>query len=145
MRAAESALGVALPPTYRTFLGRLGTGSFGGEELYGIVCEDPPGTGVPDAVWITLRGRTDFRVYIGRRGKLRMQAMVDVISDSEGEVFATKRGKLRLVVGKGEALWIRGRRQTRLTQVSVKENLPMIYQELGPYWGKPLYTPCDHF
>lgn len=94
----------------------------------------------------SLKGQAkDFRVYVGKRGKLRRQKMVDVVSDSEGEIFATKRGKLRLFVGKSEALWIVKRRKKKLTRVPIADNLPMIYKELGVYWGKKLYTPCDHF
>jgi hypothetical protein len=92
-----------------------------------------------------LRGKKDFRVYVGQRGKLTRQKMIDVVVDSEGEVFATKRGKLRLLLGKKEALWIRGRRKKRLMQVPIDKNMALIYKELGVYWGKRLYTPCDHF
>ncbi len=87
----------------------------------------------------------DFRVFIGRRGRMHPQQVVDVVSDSQGEIFETKRGKLRLIVGKTQALWITKRRTHRLTQVPVKENLKLIYTELGLYLGKRLGTPCDDF
>lgn len=87
----------------------------------------------------------DYRVYVGKRGRMTRQKMVDVVSDSEGEIFQTKRGKLRLIFGKREALWITKRRAVKLTQVPVKKNLKMIYTELGVYLGKRLGTPCDDF
>ena len=93
----------------------------------------------------TPQTRRDYRVYIGRRGNVRRQKMKDVISDSEGEVFSTRTGKLRLVVGKSNALWIRGRRKTPLLWVPVRANYNMIYNELGAYLGVKLGVPCDDY
>jgi len=90
-------------------------------------------------------GGRDFRVYIGRRGRMRAQKMVDVVSDSEGEIFETKRGKLRLILRKAEGLWMAKKQRRKLLLVPVKKNLPLIYRELGVYWGKRLGTPCDDF
>jgi antitoxin YobK len=50
---AEASLSVKFPPTYRQFLKRYGAGSFGGQEIYGVVGRD----GVPDVVWTNLRLR----------------------------------------------------------------------------------------
>jgi hypothetical protein len=87
--------------------------------------------------------RKDFRVYVGRRGRMKRQQMKDIVSDSEGDIFSTKRGKLRLVLGKEQALWIGGRRSTKLLWVPVRSNLKMIYNELGVYLGVRLGVPCD--
>jgi hypothetical protein len=54
--AAEAALGLALPPTYRRFVERLGAGSIGGFEVYGVITEPFDGP-LPDAVWATLDAR----------------------------------------------------------------------------------------
>lgn len=54
--AAEQALGVRFPPTYRQFLGSLGAGSFGSFEVYGVISQPFDGP-VPDAVWATLEER----------------------------------------------------------------------------------------
>ena len=87
----------------------------------------------------------DFRVYMGRRGRLKLLAMVDVINDSEGQIFATKNGRLRLLVGRERAQWLTRARTFSLTTIPVMKNLRLIYNELGPYLGQPLQTPCDVF
>ncbi len=59
VRAAEKALGLKLPPTYRRFVAALGAGSFGAAEIYGVIDIDFEKSSVPDAVWATLRARED--------------------------------------------------------------------------------------
>jgi hypothetical protein len=59
VRAAEAALGVEFPPSYRRFLRDFGAGSFGGQEIYGVIDADFESSGVPDAVWNTLGLRDD--------------------------------------------------------------------------------------
>jgi hypothetical protein len=59
VRAAEEALGVRFPPSYRRFLREYGAGSFGGQEIYGVIDADFESSGVPDAVWNTLGLRHD--------------------------------------------------------------------------------------
>jgi hypothetical protein len=56
VEAAEAALGVTLPPTYRRFLSELGAGSLAGREFYGVIDTDFEAT-VPDAVGLTLEAR----------------------------------------------------------------------------------------
>jgi hypothetical protein len=85
----------------------------------------------------------DFRLYVGPRGNLKLQRMKNVVSDSEGDIFSTLRGELRLVLGRGDAAWIRGKKRTKLLLVPVERNVPFIYSELGPYVGERLGTPCD--
>lgn len=58
--AAEQELGVRLPPSYRHFVSRLGVASIGAEEIYGVVRSDFANSGVPDAIWMTLRARTEW-------------------------------------------------------------------------------------
>ena len=50
---AEKLLGVTFPESYKRFLCHYGAGSFGSEEIYGILDEDLNGSGIPDAIWIT--------------------------------------------------------------------------------------------
>ena len=59
VRAAEAALGVRFPPSYRRFLRELGAGSFGGQEIYGVIHADFENSGIPDAVWNTFSLRND--------------------------------------------------------------------------------------
>lgn len=54
LEAAQAGLGTTFPSSYRRFLADFGAGSFGAEEIYGIT---DSGSGVPDAVWFTLRER----------------------------------------------------------------------------------------
>ncbi len=84
-----------------------------------------------------------FRVFIGPRGQLKPRPLVNVVTDSEGDIFATKEGSLRLVLGKSESTWIAGKRQSKLVILPLDENRQMIYRELGPYLGQRLGTPCD--
>lgn len=55
--SAERALALTFPPTYRTFLRRLGCGSISGYEFYGVINNDFEHSGIPDAVWLTLDER----------------------------------------------------------------------------------------
>lgn len=86
-----------------------------------------------------------FRVFIGQKGSMQQQKMTDIVSDSEGEIFATKKGELRLVVDRAApSTWIENsKKKTELRAVPVEENLPLIYNELGVYTGARLGTPCD--
>ncbi|WNG50193.1 hypothetical protein F0U60_43245 [Archangium minus] len=85
-----------------------------------------------------------FRVSIGPKGSLKQQQMINLVSDSEGQIFSTKKGDLRLVVDeKKPSIWIEKKKKLELRAVPVHENLPLIYNELGPYTGVRLGTPCD--
>jgi hypothetical protein len=59
VRAAEAALGLRFPPSYRRFLRELGAGSFGGQEIYGVIDADFEHSSIPDAVWNTMSLRDD--------------------------------------------------------------------------------------
>jgi hypothetical protein len=85
-----------------------------------------------------------FRVSIGPKGNLQPQKMVDLVSDSEGEIFSTKKGDLKLLVDRSvSSSWIEKSKKTELRSVPVEENMPLIYNELGVYTGARLGTPCD--
>jgi hypothetical protein len=85
----------------------------------------------------------DFRVFRGPKGDLKPLKMVNIVSDSEGDIFVTKTGKLKLVLDKHETSWSVGRDTTKLTLLELDDNIMMIYGELGVYAGQPLGTPCD--
>jgi hypothetical protein len=91
---------------------------------------------------ITEASARDFRLYRGPRGKLKPLAMKDVVSDSEGEIFASTSGKLRLVIGKQSAQWISGG-TSALLLLPLNENYGLIYNELGVYLTAQLGVPCD--
>jgi hypothetical protein len=89
----------------------------------------------------------NFRIYIGHKGALKKREMTDVINDSEGQLFATKNGRLRMAVdttGTGE--WLEpGKKPLTLKRIPVEDNWQMIYNELGVYDGEKFGTPCDDF
>lgn len=86
-----------------------------------------------------------FRIFAGPRGSLKPLRMTNAVSDSEGDVFATKTGTLRLLLNKDAASWVERGKERKLTRVPVdfNRNVAMIYNELGVYIGERLGTPCD--
>ena len=57
IRAAETALGLAFPPTYRRFLAELGCGDIAGAEFYGLIDDNFASGSVPNGIWLTLKLR----------------------------------------------------------------------------------------
>jgi hypothetical protein len=84
-----------------------------------------------------------FRLYVGNKGSLKLQKMINVVSDSEGDIFATKSGSLRLILDKHETTWVAGKKKTPLISLPVEDNVILIYTDLGAYTGQRLGTPCD--
>lgn len=95
------------------------------------------------------QGSAGFRMFIGRKGKMKRSKLTTVVRDSEGEVFATSRGELH-VISTGDATrpqltWKRKSRSGDLITVPVERNSYLIYEELGVYSGQELGTPCDYY
>lgn len=88
-------------------------------------------------------GNKNFRLFVGPKGGLKLQKMTNVVSDSAGDIFATKTGELRLVLNKAESLWQQNKKETKLISLPLDENHVLIYSELGVYTGERLGTPCD--
>ncbi|CAM3501498.1 hypothetical protein [Corallococcus soli] len=85
-----------------------------------------------------------FRIFTGQRGQVKPQKMLNVVTDSQGEIFSTQGGDLRLVVDREEpSFWVVKSKRQKLRAVPVGDNLPFIYNELGVYTGARLGTPCD--
>lgn len=87
----------------------------------------------------------DFRLYVGPLGNLQRQAMKNVVTDSEGEIFSSKAGDLRFILGREEVLWISGKRERKLLMVPIEDNWQMIFNDLGVYYGVQMGTPCDDY
>lgn len=85
----------------------------------------------------------DFHVFRGPKGALKPQKMTNIVSDSEGEIFVTTAGKLKLIVNKKKTTWSSGTKTSELLPLPVDANRIMIYTELGVYPGEKLGTPCD--
>lgn len=86
----------------------------------------------------------EYRVMKGQKGKLINLKMKNVITDSQGDIFVTRRGTLKLVLEKDQTLWVKGSRKKKLINLPVTENLHLIYNDLGIY-NTPYGTPCDVF
>lgn len=87
----------------------------------------------------------DFQLYVGKLGNLKRQSMKNVVADSEGEIFSSSAGDLRFVIGRDEALWIKGKSERKLRAVPIADNWQMIYNNLGVYFGLDMANPCDHY
>lgn len=90
-------------------------------------------------------GAKDFRLYRGPLGRMTLQRMVNIVSDSEGEVYSTKTGALRLVLEREHSYWEERGKKVTLVNVPIAKNLLLIFNDLGVYMGKPFGTPCDLF
>jgi hypothetical protein len=100
-----------------------------------------------------LRG---FRLWRGRRGRMKRVRLKDVVVDAAGQVFLAKRGSLHVKVRLGRfnrlsiqnVRWLNARSKTytpliRVPIVGVKASWVLIYRDLGPYAGLKLGLPCD--
>jgi hypothetical protein len=85
----------------------------------------------------------NFRLFAGPKGNMKQLRMTNVVSDSEGDIFATKTGSLRLILNKNESVWVKGKTQQKLISLPLDDNHVLIYSDLGVYTGQPLGTPCD--
>jgi hypothetical protein len=85
----------------------------------------------------------NFRLWAGMKGAMKLQKMTNVVSDSEGDIFSTKTGSLRLILDKHETTWVQNAKKTKLVFLEPSDNHIMIYTDLGVYTGEPLGTPCD--
>lgn len=88
-------------------------------------------------------GSMEFRLYSGPRGSMKPLKMVNVVSDSEGDIFSTRSGELRLVLDRKESAWVQKGKRQQLKSLPVEDNVALIYADLGVYAGQPLGTPCD--
>jgi hypothetical protein len=89
-------------------------------------------------------GGKGHRIFVGPKGALKPLPMTNIVSDSIGEIYSTKKGELRLVTSSNSAIWVQGALKRELTVVPVEDNVAMIYGDLGVYEGT-LGTPCDEF
>lgn len=89
-------------------------------------------------------GGKGFRLFAGVKGAMKELPLTNIVSDSQGEIFASKRGELRFVQAPNQAIWIKGEKRTELVTVPIEMNLELVYRELGVYEGS-LGTPCDEY
>jgi len=84
-----------------------------------------------------------FRLFAGPRGSLKPIKLTNVVSDSEGDIFVTPKGDLRLVLDRKRPVWVAAKKETELVKLPIEDNLILIYGDLGVYAGQRLGTPCD--
>ena len=80
-------------------------------------------------------GGKGFRVFSGQKGAMKELAMTNVVSDSAGEIYATKSGDLKIVTEgeAGKAYWKKGQTKNELVVLDLWANRYLIYRELGIY------------
>jgi len=87
---------------------------------------------------------TDFRVYVGKRGAMKLLKITDQAVDSKGVVFSSKVGTLRITTLPLALRWaVTPKKQVELSTLPIESNLELIYSELGVYAGKKFGVPCD--
>lgn len=89
-------------------------------------------------------GGKGYRLFAGQAGAMKELPLTNIVSDSVGEIFSTKKGELRYIQDRTGATWIRGEKKTDLTIVPVEDNVVLIYTDFGIYDGS-LGTPCDEY
>jgi hypothetical protein len=89
-------------------------------------------------------GGKGYRVYVGKKGAMKLLPLTDVASDISGEVFATKSGDVRLDYrgDKKMAAFVRGEKRTELVWLDVDANSNVIFSDLGIY--QFIGTLCDN-
>jgi len=91
-------------------------------------------------------GGNGYRVWAGKKGAMKQLPLVNIASDTAGEVFSTKTGDLRLVRDNNEtrsaASWIRGEKRTQLVSLDLDANSVLIFRQLGIYGFTG--TLCDN-
>ena len=86
----------------------------------------------------------DYRLFVGRRGNMKKYKLIDIVDDSEGQIFITKKGDLHLRDDKDDkAAWTKRQSEKKLKKIPVSENRVLIYTNLGPYENTRMRTPCE--
>lgn len=83
-----------------------------------------------------------YKLYVGRKGRMKEQRLTDAVDDSKGLVLSTRSGDLALETDRKTATLTAGKAKPRqLVYLPVEDNLLLIYRDLGLY--KKLGIPCD--
>lgn len=90
--------------------------------------------------------RKDYRMFFGRRGRMSERRILDVVADSGGYIFATRKGDLSIENHRPrpKVYWARKKTRRELTYVPVERNVRLIYFHLDVYRGEQ-GTPCDYY
>jgi hypothetical protein len=63
-----------------------------------------------------------------------------VVSDSQGDIFSSKKGELRLLPDLDHPVWATGKTETDLVRLPLDENHVLIYTDLGAYTSAARHT-----
>ena len=89
-----------------------------------------------------LRDGNGYRLFIGLKGAMKEVTLTNIVSDSAGELFATKSGSIKVAGTHGGALyWVKGDKKIELTTVDFVKDHYLVYRELGIYG--PLGAVCE--
>jgi hypothetical protein len=92
----------------------------------------------------SLGGGGGYRVFVGKKGAMKLLPLTDVATDAAGDVFATSTGEVRFVHDSGEkqtATWVHGNERLALSLLDVDVASRLIFKDLGIYTF--LGTLCD--
>jgi hypothetical protein len=78
-------------------------------------------------------GGGGYRVFVGKKGAMKEQAMTNIVSDSAGDIYSTKTGELKFITENGKAFWKKGGKKSELVVLEPFANRYLIYRELGIY------------
>jgi hypothetical protein len=87
-------------------------------------------------------GGKGLRLFIGKKGRLVAQRLVDTVDDSVGLLLETRGGELHADLEKNTVWWTAGRSRKDLSFVPLADNRTLVYRELGVYRER-LGVPCD--
>src|SRR5690606_4743827 len=59
-------------------------------------------------------GGKGFRLWIGKRGNMKLTKLTNIVSDSEGDIFSTPAGEFRFITSRNASVWIRGKTRSEL-------------------------------
>lgn len=86
---AKAQLSLEFPPSYEQFLRTFGCGDIAGIEIYGIINANSDESGVPDAIWLTLKERNNGLpanlIIIASTGDGGYYAIDTSIANGQGE------------------------------------------------------------
>jgi hypothetical protein len=82
-----------------------------------------------------------YRLYIGRKGRMKEQRLTDAVEDSKGLVLSIKGSDLSLDFDARTAVFSSDKSKAQLVYLPVEDNTMLIYRDLGLY--RKLGVPCD--
>lgn len=118
IKYAEEYLNVTFPPSYKRFLERYGCGDIEGIEIFGVINDDFVNSGIPDAIWLTMKhrdaGMSDNLVLFYSTGHGPYLALDASLPNSAGEY--------------------------PVVSYDLNEDLKIVYEDFGEFLLKELET-----